>query len=572
MLILALTCACAADGETGPDGSTVTVRVDPASLTLASLGANGQLTATARDAGGRPVSGRVFSWSSSQTAVATVSPAGVVTAVTNGSTEVRAAADGVTGSATVIVAQAVATARMKQDSVSLAVGASLRLEAEAADAMGHVMTGAAFTWSTSSASVAAVDVAGVVTALSPGNAVVSATSQGVTAMATVVVGPTFEFSVVSADGHSCALTPAGTAYCWGSNSWGELGSAVGFSSRVAAPVQGGHVFRSISSGTRLTCGVTTAGEGLCWGRDEAGRLGRGTTPAPDLCSVPPTFAPEPCAKAPGLVAGDHRFTMISTGTRHACGIAVDGRALCWGLNDRGQLGIGTTIGPAVCAGGVPCSPEPVAVAGGLVFESISVGLDHACALTPAGDAYCWGWNNGATLGDGTGTPRSAPVRVAGGHSYASVTAGFNHTCGLTDGGAAYCWGVNQEGQLGAPGVVHGIVPTPVAGGLVFASADTRCGVTHDGTGYCWGPNRFGQLGVGTTAGPEQCTYACSRTPMPVTGGLVFRTVSSGRTAQTHTCGVTTDGAVYCWGYNSSGALGNGTTEDSPTPFPIRVPQ
>jgi alpha-tubulin suppressor-like RCC1 family protein len=171
----------------------------------------------------------------------------------------------------------------------------------------------------------------------------------------------------------------------------------------------------------------------------------------------------------------------------------------------------------------------------------------------SGAAYCWGHNGFGQLGDGTTTPRAAPVAVGGGLSFRTVDAGTFHTCGVSTSGAAYCWGNNFFGMLGDGTTINRPAPTPVAGGLSFASVSSgesyACGVTTGGAAYCWGFNRWGQLGTGNTAN-------ATSGPVPVEGGLSFTTISA---AGDHTCGVTTGGAGYCWGANTFGQLGYGTS-------------
>ena len=172
---------------------------------------------------------------------------------------------------------------------------------------------------------------------------------------------------------------------------------------------------------------------------------------------------------------------VGAGNIHTCGLTVTGNAYCWGFNDFGQLGDGSTTG----------SLTPVLVSGGIRFSSISTRGGHTCGVTPVGDVYCWGENFRGQLGDGTTINRLTPVLVSGGLSFASVSTAFSETCGVTTGGDAYCWGENFFGQLGDGTTINRLTPVPVAGGLTFASLSTgatTCGVTTTGAAYCWGRN------------------------------------------------------------------------------------
>jgi len=232
------------------------------------------------------------------------------------------------------------------------------------------------------------------------------------------------FAAVSAgDYHTCGVTTAGTAYCWGDNTHGELGDGTGTDRTSPVAVEGGLTFASVSAGLAHTCGVTTGGAAYCWGYNADGQLGDGT--GTDRTS-------------PVAVLGGLTFAAVSAGGYHTCGVTTAGTAYCWGSGLLGDGTIRITNGQT----------SPVAVLGGLTFASVNAGRDHTCGVRTAGMAFCWGQNLDAELGDGTTTSRTSPVAVLGGLSFARVSAGVAHTCGVTTGGAAYCWGYNAAGELG----------------------------------------------------------------------------------------------------------------------------
>jgi alpha-tubulin suppressor-like RCC1 family protein len=241
----------------------------------------------------------------------------------------------------------------------------------------------------------------------------------------------------------------------------------------------------------------------------------------------------------------------------SCGL-TGGKAYCWGTNFSGLLGNGTWSGnnPGPLY-------EPAEVVGGLTFEAIALGTHHACALTTAGVAYCWGL--GATGALGTGVhpdSANAPTAVIGGLTFVSLAASEfgEFTCGVITGGAAYCWGAGYSGELGTGGTADTAGPVPVAGGFTFVQVTTgndhACGLTTSGAAYCWGESDL----VGDSA-VAACGESCSRTPQPVDGGLTFATLTAGFA---HTCGLTPAGAAYCWGFATTNGLGGSVLGDGST--------
>ena len=153
-------------------------------------------------------------------------------------------------------------------------------------------------------------------------------------------------------------------------------------------------------------------------------------------------------------SGGLTFQSVSAGIFHSCGVTTAGEAYCWGIHGVGQLGDGIDTRSYVNV--------PVAVVGGLTFQSVNAGY-HSCGVTTAGEAYCWGDNDYGQLGDGTGTDSNVPVAVVGGLTFQSVTAGQDHSCGVTTAGEAYCWGDNYYGQLGDGTFTDSNVPVRVGG-------------------------------------------------------------------------------------------------------------
>jgi len=269
------------------------------------------------------------------------------------------------------------------------------------------------------------------------------------------------------------------------------------------------------------------------------------------------------------------FSGVSVGGSNVCGVSLAGDAYCWGENGDGGVGDGTRT----------ARPHPVLIGAGLGLQLPSTDW-HTCALDASGHAYCWGYGAEGQLGDGspdyaTESRQPSPVPVAGGHLFSSIRSGRRHTCAVAINGDAYCWGGNWSGQLGRDTVTHTCYgggarcsdwPILVAGGLQFANVtasiwDHSCGVTTSGDAYCWGSNASGQLGSdsATSTCDPSSPAPCSFTPLHVEGGIVFKSVSAG---DYFTCGVSTAGDGYCWGYGYYGQLGNGAFNTSTVPVQV----
>lgn len=239
-------------------------------------------------------------------------------------------------------------------------------------------------------------------------------------------------------------------------------------------------------------------------------------------------------------------TQISAGHLHTCAMTTTGGAKCWGADHYGQLGNDTAYSNQM---------RPVDVAG-LTSGVLSIdarGLGHSCAVTTGGAVKCWGDNSFGQLGSGTGpSSQPLPVNVQGLTSgVAQVIVGRSHTCAITTSGGMKCWGYDAEGQLGNDSSFSA-QPVPVdvvdlGAPVVSASASSHtCAVLSTGGVKCWGLNAGGRLGDGTV----------SNQPTPVAvQGLTFG-VTGVSTGPSHTCVVTSAGAVKCWGTDSFGELGN----------------
>lgn len=234
--------------------------------------------------------------------------------------------------------------------------------------------------------------------------------------------------------HACGLTTAGQAFCWGYNEFGQLGD--GSTTDRSGPTASGGALRfvSLSAGYLHTCGLATNGVAYCWGHNERGQLGDGS---------------QSHTSTPVRVADGHGFTALAAGGLHTCGRLADGRVYCWGYNAFGQLGMGT---------GAESQSTPAAVAGGIRFSSLTAGGAHTCGLAQDSQVYCWGYNHSGPVGTGTFSNVDQPAAVLGGLRARQVAAGLHHTCALTLDSQAMCWGFNRFGQLGDRSTVNSAEP------------------------------------------------------------------------------------------------------------------
>ncbi len=350
--------------------------------------------------------------------------------------------------------------------------------------------------------------------------------------------------------YSCALTSAGAVMCWGTNASGQLGNNSTANSSVPVAVSGlssGVSAIATGNANQHSCALTSAGAATCWGLNTTGQLGNNVT----------TQSLVPVAVS-GLSSG---VSAIATGTSHSCALTSAGAVSCWGLNTSGQLGNNSTTSSSVP---VPV-PVPVAVSGlSSGVSAIATGANDSCAVTSAGAAVCWGSNNAGQLGNNSTTNSSVPVAVSGLSSgVTAIAGGSSHSCALTSAGAVMCWGLNSSGQLGDNSFANSLVPLAVSelssGVIAIATGSSHsCALTSAGAVMCWGLNTNGQLGNNSTAN--------SPVPVAVSG------LSSGVTAiaggNAHSCASTSAGAVKCWGTNSSGQLGNNSTTQSLVPVGV----
>lgn len=310
-------------------------------------------------------------------------------------------------------------------------------------------------------------------------------------------------------------------------------------------------FKQISSTSQTACGVTTTGAAKCWGLNTNGQMGDGTTAT--------KFIPT------DVVGLDSGVKSISAGLYHTCAVMEDTTAYCWGSQADGELGNGLTTYVVLP------TPQKVTIGGGVGFKQISAANNGSCAVKTDGSTLCWGLNNYGQLGDGTTTTSANGVVPAGlGSGVRSIILTGQIGCATMENNSARCWGLNNLGQLGRGAGANGSVPTAPTGldsGVDYVDAGvysntfaTVCARMLDGTAKCWGKNSNGQLGDGTNVTRNVPTTVNFAANTPATGVLGIQTGIE------DACLMKSDRSIWCNGVNSNGRLGTGnnTTYYYPT--------
>lgn len=452
---------------------------------------------------------------------------------------------------------------------------TLRIEAEVVSEAGVPIPNAPIDWTSSEPTVATVDSMGLVRAVGYGTTRITARSGDREAVALVTVlreeggsvGIDSIFTQISAGrDFTCATSSLGRAYCWGIDSVEQLGAVQTDTvcinsfeepqidedgiirndyecSLLPVRVQSDRTIRSAIAGGMHGCINADNGETFCFGQADSGQTGNGIT----LVNI----------DVPTLVTSALQFDGITGGEMHTCGILTGGGGVgyCWGYDGRGQLG------NLVRAS----ATTPIPIEGGVVWRQISAGRMNTCGVAVVGAAYCWGDNTFGQLGNPAFVPQSdvpVQVQIGGAQTFINISVNGPTACGVvapvsSQSGVVYCWGAGQEGQLGT-GVLTASSPTPVpvpglSGIRQVAVGETHvCAISEETSGnlYCWGRYNLDRL---RPTPPNEERDFVGATPQKI-GTVTFSSITSGRR---HSCGVTAEGAAYCWGSNVLGPFGDG---------------
>ena len=377
-----------------------------------------------------------------------------------------------------------------------------------------------------------------------------------------VTGSIGDLSQITAGSyHTCARTSDGVR-CWGDNSQGEIGS--GAFASFASPyfAASSDQFDSttqLAAGSQHTCGLSLGAQGQrwlrCWGDNTYGQFGnetRGFVARPEKVAL---------YSADGTIV---QAAKVAAGDTHTCAITSSNEVQCWGDNRFGQIG-------DYSSGGIRPTPKSIAT-GSLIATIVTPGLNHTCATTISGHAQCWGSNTSGQIGDGTYANQLSPKAIDLANPASDIvindqlSAGDSFTCAVANGGKVQCWGNNAGGQLGdgtnmstnkAEAIAlagNGVQATKVLAGNYHA-----CALTDGGVIQCWGGNQFGQLGRDTSL--ETAPYK----PLPVTLSGTNSIAKGIAVGVAHTCALTVEGHVQCWGYNDTGGLGRDCATDCGIP-------
>ncbi len=378
--------------------------------------------------------------------------------------------------------------------------------------------------------------------------------------------PQMDNPLAAGDAHNLFRKSDGSLHSWGLNAEGQLGDASLTSSSFPVSVDmsgvlAGKTLAGVVSGEAFSLALTTDGGLYSWGRNIHGQLGNGTTVS---SSVPVAVNMSGALSGKTIVA-------LAAGSYHALALASDGTVYGWGHNAEGELGNNSTASSTV-----PVAVNTSGVLNGKTVTAIAAGNTHSLALASDGNLYSWGGNAHGVLGNNSTSTSLVPVAVLmngvlSGKTVTDIASAYLHNVVLASDGTVYTWGAGVVGELGngpatsssvpvavsVSGVLSGKTVTAIATGLLHSMA-----LTSDGNLYSWGDGTNGQLGNGAN------TQANVPVSVDMTGVLAGKTLTDIDAGYFHNIVLDSDGALYTWGKNDSGQLGNASNTSSNVPVAV----
>ena len=363
--------------------------------------------------------------------------------------------------------------------------------------------------------------------------------------------------------HACAVTIEGKVLCWGKGESGRLGNGAVDDSLLPDYVYNDLVhlnkIKQVSAAEEHTCALRTNGNVFCWGSKVKGRLGSGSGGGYRDKAV--------------QVSNLTTAVQISAGERHTCALKANREVVCWGVESKGHLAVYYNRDS-----GVPVEPNGSPL---IDVRQVSAGGSHTCALKLNGRMLCWGPGDSGQLGNNHVNTRWEPQSVVGVdgsgdlENIRQISAGSNHTCALQENSTIpICWGSGKGGQLGHEEYNDSAYPVRVGSldadtirtipkqSQVAAGDLHTCAIQNDGELYCWGKGGNGRLGIGSTSEKKVATRVKG-----VDGSGYLTDIVQVSAGEKHTCALKSDGKAYCWGDGDNGRLGRGSNHsDSSTPI------
>ena len=362
--------------------------------------------------------------------------------------------------------------------------------------------------------------------------------------------------------NTCALDSNQNVFCWGRNGNGQIGNG---QTGTAACGTSGHKCKDIPTATndlgsdvislafghQHACGLLDTGAVKCWGRNNAGQLG---TSGGDK-DTPQTINLGSGRTATSIYAGGH----------YTCAILDDASVKCWGQNDQGQLGIGSTSNTN--------TPTTINTLGsGRTAVSLATAFDSVCALLDDGSVKCWGSDFDGQLGNGgtnadLSSPPSSAINLGTSRTAKAITGGEFHFCAILDDDSIKCWGQGTDGKLGTGSTGDRSTPTSTSGSFasgryavaIDAGYDHTCVLLDNGDMTCWGSDADGQLGNGASS--SSTVSSLSSNIISLGTGRTAISISAGGT---HTCAQLDNGQLKCWGNRADGQVGDNGNFNNPS--------